>query len=474
MRKDVLACYLGIVTVSALSYFFACVPVPLHMISIACMVIFIGAHGSLPAPIKAKPDGDDPNEEYQPPRVTEQMETKDAYMFPVIGSAVLLSLYLVFRFVPKEYINLIIKAYFFVFGTAVLQHRFYTIIAQLIPRRSLKQIDKPIFRIRLPAITWPDPVDPSKRLSYIPSFILALFVDSKPTASTAAAAIATVTATATAPNATTAPVTTSTDSSTDNLAQVQAAAAGMAAAASSMSGLGSIAGFAAAAAAGAEAAAAAVSPGSSSTTPSTDENVIQFGYLDLGALLMSLVVSVLYLQHNHWTASNLLGIAFCIQGIELLGLGSFFNGLVLLCGLFVYDVFWVFGTDVMVTVAKSFDGPIKLLFPQYLDATAHPSMLGLGDIVVPGIFIALMLRFDYSLHTNKQSFSSRPYFFSVLTAYVLGLVATVLVMYHFQHAQPALLYLVPACLVSSLLTAVVRGQFRLLFNFSETTPQKTD
>jgi minor histocompatibility antigen H13 len=32
----------------------------------------------------------------------------------------------------------------------------------------------------------------------------------------------------------------------------------------------------------------------------------------------------------------------------------------MLVGLFFYDIFWVFGTDVMVTVAKSFDGPIKV------------------------------------------------------------------------------------------------------------------
>jgi minor histocompatibility antigen H13 len=29
--------------------------------------------------------------------------------------------------------------------------------------------------------------------------------------------------------------------------------------------------------------------------------------------------------------------------------------------LFFYDIFWVFGTEVMVTVAKNLDGPIKLL-----------------------------------------------------------------------------------------------------------------
>jgi hypothetical protein len=69
-------------------------------------------------------------------------------------------------------------------------------------------------------------------------------------------------------------------------------------------------------------------------------------------------------------------------------------------GLFFYDIFWVFCTPVMVAVAKNIDAPIKLLFPRLLDAAAvagakRPmSMLGLGDIVIPGIFVALMLRYD--------------------------------------------------------------------------------
>lgn len=51
--------------------------------------------------------------------------------------------------------------------------------------------------------------------------------------------------------------------------------------------------------------------------------------------------------------------------------------------------------------AKSFDAPIKLLFPRALEegSKAMPfSMLGLGDIVIPGIFVALILRFD-TLHS---------------------------------------------------------------------------
>lgn len=71
--------------------------------------------------------------------------------------------------------------------------------------------------------------------------------------------------------------------------------------------------------------------------------------------------------------------------------------------LFFYDIFFVFGTDVMVTVATSIDAPIKLQFPKDL-STDPPkySILGLGDIVIPGIFVSLCLRFDFLKTLNKN------------------------------------------------------------------------
>ena len=92
----------------------------------------------------------------------------------------------------------------------------------------------------------------------------------------------------------------------------------------------------------------------------------------------------------------------------------------------------------MVTVATSFDGPIKIVFPKdllvnWLAADKH-AMLGLGDIVLPGIGIALLRRFDHSI---GQGF---PWYFAVtLLAYVAGLVLTMVVMHCFKTAQPALL-----------------------------------
>mmetsp|Transcript_37950 Transcript_37950/g.33979 ORF Transcript_37950/g.33979 Transcript_37950/m.33979 type:complete len:119 (+) Transcript_37950:509-865(+) len=98
---------------------------------------------------------------------------------------------------------------------------------------------------------------------------------------------------------------------------------------------------------------------------------------------------------KHWLLNNLFGVAFSIGGIESLVLPNFQIGFILLWGLFFYDIFWVYGTDVMLTVAKSVDAPIKLIFPINLFVDEpNFSMLGLGDIVIPGVFIALCLKYD--------------------------------------------------------------------------------
>lgn len=85
-------------------------------------------------------------------------------------------------------------------------------------------------------------------------------------------------------------------------------------------------------------------------------------------------------------------------------------------------------------------------------------MLGLGDIVIPGIFIALLLRFDCSLKRKSNT-----YFNATCFAYFLGLMTTIFVMHVFKHAQPALLYLVPACLGTPLTLALFKGDITILF-----------
>uniref|UniRef100_A0A7N9AWI4 Histocompatibility (minor) 13 n=1 Tax=Mastacembelus armatus TaxID=205130 RepID=A0A7N9AWI4_9TELE len=192
----------------------------------------------------------------------------------------------------------------------------------------------------------------------------------------------------------------------------------------------------------------------------------EFDTKNLVCLVISSVVGVWYLLKKHWIANNLFGLAFALNGVELLHLNNVSTGCILLGGLFVYDVFWVFGTNVMVTVAKSFEAPIKLVFPQDLLEkgleASNFAMLGLGDIVIPGIFIALLLRFDVSLKKN-----SRTYFYSSFLAYIFGLGLTIFVMHTFKHAQPALLYLVPACVGFPVIVALFNGELTEMFSAVE-------
>jgi minor histocompatibility antigen H13 len=202
------------------------------------------------------------------------------------------------------------------------------------------------------------------------------------------------------------------------------------------------------------------------------------------AFIGSAVFSWFYVQKKHWVLNNVIGICFCLKGIERLSLGTYKIGAILLIGLFFYDIFWVFGTDVMVTVAKSVEGPIKILFPRSLvpneNGKIDLSLLGLGDIVIPGFFLALLLRFD-AHNANLKYFPvdihasfPKPYFHSALLGYMLGMGATMFVMIYFQAAQPALLYLVPACIGSSLFTALVRREVKKLFAYSEEVDEDTE
>ncbi|PPQ67307.1 hypothetical protein CVT25_005891 [Psilocybe cyanescens] len=153
--------------------------------------------------------------------------------------------------------------------------------------------------------------------------------------------------------------------------------------------------------------------------------------------------------------TDILGVSFSYNALTLLRIDSFKTGCILLSGLFVYDVWWVFGTDVMVKVATTLDVPIKLLWPKSVVFAGERgyTMLGLGDVVIPGTFVALALRYDYASKGRGQ-----PYFWAGMGAYVVGLASTMAVMHVFGKAQPALLYLSPACILSFVVTGLVRGE----------------
>ncbi len=62
---------------------------------------------------------------------------------------------------------------------------------------------------------------------------------------------------------------------------------------------------------------------------------------DIVSFLGSAAFSVLYFQKKHWVMNNVMGICFCLKGIERFSLGTYKIGAILLVGLFFYDIFWV-------------------------------------------------------------------------------------------------------------------------------------
>lgn len=96
---------------------------------------------------------------------------------------------------------------------------------------------------------------------------------------------------------------------------------------------------------------------------------LQITGLDLVGLVMSVTSVAFYVWSKSWIYNNLLAVVFCVHALQFIFLGNFKTGALLLTLLFFYDIFFVFGTDVMVTVAKNVDAPIKLQFPRDLSTT---------------------------------------------------------------------------------------------------------
>ena len=128
--------------------------------------------------------------------------------------------------------------------------------------------------------------------------------------------------------------------------------------------------------------------------------------------VISMVVAVLLglwfnLVSRPWFLTNLLSFGFGYQALQLISPTTFWTGTLVLVSLFFYDIYFVFFTPMMITVATKLDIPVKFLFPRPARGLEDPAkqylaMLGLGDIVLPGIMMALALRFDLYMHYLKK------------------------------------------------------------------------
>jgi len=196
-----------------------------------------------------------------------------------------------------------------------------------------------------------------------------------------------------------------------------------------------------------------------------------------------------------WIIQDVMGTCVCISFLSVVHLNGLKVATVLLTLALSYDIFMVFLTpmftygqrSIMVDVATSGGLPIAgpewcekypdnkeclggdplpmvLTVPRFGDFQGGNSLLGLGDIVLPGLLLAFAARNDAAIKmirrcysTNNSIISNRGgYFIPLCILYGIGLAMADLAVYMTDQGQPALLYIVPCCLGGILIMAWTR------------------
>lgn len=213
----------------------------------------------------------------------------------------------------------------------------------------------------------------------------------------------------------------------------------------------------------------------------------------LGFLLSATLAVAWYLhRRTWWLVQDVFGVSLCFLFLRTVQVPNLKVATILLSMAFFYDIFFVFisplffGSSVMEDVAtggpsaatrSGYPGvdycerypeyeacldpepmPMLLVMPRILNWVGGASMLGLGDIIMPGMLLSFALRFDYSPRSLGEN-----YYRSMCIGYMLGLgLANVAVML-MQIGQPALMYLVPTTLGFLLVLSWQNGDLRALW-----------
>eukprot|EP01041_Mallomonas_annulata_P009953 gene9953-20691_t len=215
-----------------------------------------------------------------------------------------------------------------------------------------------------------------------------------------------------------------------------------------------------------------------------------------------------WLRTGNFIAHDLLGCSMAVVFIITLRFPSLKVAFICLTALLIYDIFWVFYSEywfqsnVMVTVATqnatnpiyllgkylsvqvlanfqpNLQLPIKLLMP----SNKRTLMLGLGDIVLPGMFVNFAYRIDqfnlqiqkkYTLFFANKKLPFITYHNLSLIGYMIGLMLAFTISIVFQHAQPALIYLVPGVILPVITLAWCRGELLELWVGPKTFDEKS-
>lgn len=183
----------------------------------------------------------------------------------------------------------------------------------------------------------------------------------------------------------------------------------------------------------------------------------------LGDILLygiAISLNVIYYKTYSNTVNNIIAMSIATCAVMTIRIERFTAAAPMLWGLLIYDVFFVYSTDVMTSVAANLRGPVKLLYTK----NGGESVLGLGDIVIPGLFLSVCSRFDAFLY--KVLGRRTPYWLVGMIGYTCALIVTDVVCFITREGQPALLFITPAVTVPVIALALYRKEHFAFMSFS--------
>ncbi|KAK4436295.1 Signal peptide peptidase-like 1 [Sesamum alatum] len=171
------------------------------------------------------------------------------------------------------------------------------------------------------------------------------------------------------------------------------------------------------------------------------------------SVLVSLCVAfvVAWLVSGHWILNNLLERFFGANVMVSVATQQASNP--------VHTVANSLSLPGLQLITKKLELPVKIVFPRNMLGGAVPGnhvsdymMLGLGDMAIPSMLLALVLCFDHrkgrdsTTPLDVQSSKGFKYFWHALSGYAIGLFTALAAGILTRSPQPALLYLVPCTL----------------------------
>ena len=185
-----------------------------------------------------------------------------------------------------------------------------------------------------------------------------------------------------------------------------------------------------------------------------------------------------------WPLHDLMSVSLCLQILSTVRFQDIKVSTVLLSLALLYDIFWVFispllfSENVMIATATGKGHtwsnttdtppaemiPMLLVVPKVLDWAGGVTLLGLGDVVLPGLLVSFSLRVDVIKGYGWWG----GYFGYMVCGYAVGMALAIFASMVMHMGQPALLYLVPCTLFPFLSLAYSRGELQELWQGLET------